>query len=136
MENAYLSVISPERAASIVFRNPKRAQELASVLKLTANDCKEVGVADIVVPEPRGGAHTDPIEAARILRNIVLRELLEIQTKSPSKLIRSRYKRFRYLGSRAPFLGGVFTKQTIKIQEFLQKSLMEDEKLEDSIEEA
>ncbi len=126
MENAYLAVISPERAASIMFRDPRRAAELASILKLTANDCKDLGVADIVVPEPRGGAHTDPVEAARVLRNIIIRELLQIQTKSPAKLIKSRYKRFRYVGSRAPFLGGVFTKQTAQIQKFLQGTAEED----------
>ncbi|MBM3132062.1 MAG: acetyl-CoA carboxylase carboxyl transferase subunit beta, partial [Chloroflexi bacterium] len=60
MENAYLSVISPERAASIFYRDPERAHELATALKLTAADCKELGVVDIVVPEPRGGAHNDP----------------------------------------------------------------------------
>ncbi len=120
MENAYLSVISPERAASIFLRDPKRAEELVSILKLTATDCKDLGVADIVIPEPRGGAHTDPVEAAQVLRNIIIRELLQIQTESPAKLIKSRYKRFRYVGSRAPLLGGVFTKQTAQIQKFLQ----------------
>ncbi len=126
MENAYLSVISPERAASIVFRDPKRAEDLASVLRLTANDCKELGVADLVVPEPRGGAHTDPVEAARVLRNIIIRELLQIQNQSPVKLIKSRYKRFRYVGTRAPFLGGVFSKQASRIQNLLQGPLQED----------
>ena len=126
MENAYLSVISPERAASIVFRDPKRAEDLASVLRLTANDCKELGVADLVVPEPRGGAHTDPVEAARVLRNIIIRELLQIQNQSPVKLIKSRYKRFRYVGTRAPFLGGVFSKQASRIQNLLQGALQEN----------
>ncbi len=129
MEKAYLAVISPERAASIIFRDPKRAEDLASILKLTANDCKELGVADVVVPEPRGGAHTDPVEAARMLRNIIIRELLQVQTKSSAKLIKSRYKRFRYVGSRAPFLGGVFTRQTAQIQKFLQGTTGESKAL-------
>lgn len=120
MENAYLSVVSPERAASVVFRDSKRAEDLASALKLTANDCKELGVADVVVPEPRGGAHTDPEEAARVLRNIIIRELLQIQTKSSLKLIKARYKRFRYVGTRAPVLGGVFSKQAARIQQLIQ----------------
>ena len=127
MENAFLSVISPERAASIMFRDAKRAEEFASALKLTAADCKELGVIDIVVPEPAGGAHTDPGEAARLLRNIILRELLQIQIVPPAKLVKSRYKRFRYVGSRAPFLGGVFAKQTAQIQKVLQGEKVEDE---------
>ena len=120
MENAYLAVIPPERAASIFFRDTSRADEFASALKLTAADCKEVGVADVIVPEPRGGAHVDPEEAARLLRNVIIRELLQIQTYPPAKLLRSRYNRFRYVGSRAPFLGGVFAKQTARIQKLLE----------------
>ncbi|MCL0073672.1 acetyl-CoA carboxylase carboxyltransferase subunit alpha/beta [Dehalococcoidia bacterium] len=111
MENAFLSVISPERAASIFFRDVKRAEELASALRLTAADCKQLGVADIVVPEPEGGAHTDPAEAARMLRNLILRELLQIQTQSPAKLVKSRYKRFRYLGGRTSILRGIFSRR-------------------------
>ncbi|NQT71270.1 MAG: acetyl-CoA carboxylase carboxyl transferase subunit beta [Chloroflexi bacterium] len=130
MENAFLSVIPPERAASIMLRDVKRAEELASTLKLTAADCKEFGVVDLVVPEPAGGAHTDPAEAARLLRNLILRELLQIQGYSPEKHARSRYKRFRYVGSSAPFLGGIFAKQTAQIQKFLQG---EDTTAEESV---
>lgn len=120
MENSFLSVISPERAASIFFRDVERAEELASALRLTAADCKRLGVVDIVVPEPKGGAHTDPAEAARMLRNLILRELLQIQTQSPAKLVKSRYKRFRHLGGRASLLKGVFSKQMTQIQNLLR----------------
>ncbi|MCL0065648.1 hypothetical protein M1N79_02015 [Dehalococcoidia bacterium] len=113
-------MISPERAASIFFRNAERAEELASALRLTAADCKRLGVADIVVPEPEGGAHTDPAEAARMLRNLILRELLQVQTQSPAKLVKSRYKRFRYLGGRTSILRGIFSRRTAQIQSLLQ----------------
>jgi acetyl-CoA carboxylase carboxyl transferase subunit alpha len=125
MENAFLSVISPERAASIFFRDVRRAEELASALRLTAADCKQLGVADIVVPEPEGGAHTDPAEAARILRNLILRELLQVQTQSPTKLVNSRYKRFRYLGGRTSLLRGIFARQTPQIQNLLHGGVTE-----------
>jgi acetyl-CoA carboxylase carboxyl transferase subunit beta len=126
MENAFLSVISPERAASIFFRDVRRAEELASALRLTAADCKRLGVADIVVPEPAGGAHIDPADAARMLRNLILRELLQIQTKSTAKLVKSRYKRFRYLGGQASILKGIFSKQTAQIQKLLQRDVTEN----------
>lgn len=126
MENAFLSVISPERAASIFFRDTKKAEELASALRLTAADCKQLGVADIVVPEPKGGAHTDPEEAARLLRNLILRELLQIQTRSPAKLVKSRYMRFRYLGGQASVLKRVFSKQMAQIQKLFQGSVPEN----------
>lgn len=137
MENAYLSVVSPERAASIVFRDAKRAQELAAALKLTAADCKELRVVDHVIPEPRGGAHTDPLEAARLVKNLILRELLQIQTQSPSQLIKNRYRRMRYAGGRAPFLGGIFAKQTAQLQRLLQGERPEIEgEPEEGVEEA
>lgn len=120
MENAYLSVISPERAASIFYRDPQRAAELAAALKLTASDCKDLGVVDLIVPEPRGGAHTDPDEAARLLRNLILRELLAIQSKPISKLLKLRYRRIRYAGRRPPFLGGIFARQTAQLQKLLE----------------
>jgi len=127
MENAYLSVISPERAASLMLRDSRRAQELASLLRLTAGDCKELGAIDVVVPEPRGGAHNDPVEAARILRNMIIRELLDIQTTAIPKLLKARYRRFRYVGSRAPFLGGVFSRQVAGVQRLLQGGEVEEE---------
>ncbi|MFO8010383.1 MAG: carboxyl transferase domain-containing protein, partial [Dehalococcoidia bacterium] len=83
MENAYLSVVSPERAASIFSRDTSKASSFASALRLTAADCRELGVVDVIVPEPRGGAHTDHVEASRLLRNVIIRELLQIQVKSP-----------------------------------------------------
>ncbi|MFA4836715.1 MAG: acetyl-CoA carboxylase carboxyltransferase subunit alpha/beta, partial [Dehalococcoidia bacterium] len=127
MENAFLSVISPERAASIFFRDVKRAEELAAALRLTAADCNELGVVDVVVPEPKGGAHTDPEEAARLLKNLILRELLEIQSHGPERLVESRYRRFRYGGRSALLLKGAFSKRAAQIQNLLQRRREQDQ---------
>ncbi|MGL4323118.1 MAG: acetyl-CoA carboxylase carboxyltransferase subunit alpha [Beijerinckiaceae bacterium] len=67
MEHAIYSVISPEGAASILWRDAGRAQEAATNMKITAQDLLRLGVIDAIVPEPAGGAHRDPkaaIEAA------------------------------------------------------------------------
>ncbi len=98
LENAYLTVISPERAASIFYRDATKAQELAPELRLTAAECKEFGIIDLIVPEPEGGAHANHAEASRLLRNLLLQELAQIQVFSPSRLAKSRYHRLRYLG--------------------------------------
>ncbi len=84
MENAIYSVISPEGAASILYRDVEKAEEVAPALKLTAHDCKELGVVDVVVPEPEGGAHSNPDEAARQLKNFLVRE---IAVTKPSKCL-------------------------------------------------
>ena len=65
MENAIYSTISPEDAAELIYQDEARADEAAESLKLTAQDCLSLGIVDIVVPEPPGGSHLSPDEAAR-----------------------------------------------------------------------
>jgi acetyl-CoA carboxylase carboxyl transferase subunit alpha len=60
LENAIYSVISPEGCASILWRSADKAEDAAEALKLTAQDLRELGVIDTIVPEPLGGAHRDP----------------------------------------------------------------------------
>ncbi len=120
LENAYLTVISPERAASIFYRDPAKAQELAPALKLTAAECREFGIVDLIVPEPGGGAHANHAEAARLLRNLLLQELAQIQTFSPSHLVRIRYHRLRYLGETALGPMKYLRQQAEKLKELFQ----------------
>lgn len=68
LENAFLSVASPEAAAAILFRDAGRKQQAAAALRLEAGNLLEWGIADEIVPEPPGGAHTDWEATARLLR--------------------------------------------------------------------
>jgi acetyl-CoA carboxylase carboxyl transferase alpha subunit/acetyl-CoA carboxylase carboxyl transferase beta subunit len=123
MENAIYSVISPEGAASIIYRDTKKAEEMASALKLTALDCKELGVIDTVVPEPEGSAHADPDEAARLLKNTIVRELLEAQKLDLAKLIKNRYKKFRRMGEYSSYFRTAISKEVSDVQELLQRGV-------------
>ncbi|MFQ5879154.1 MAG: carboxyl transferase domain-containing protein [Dehalococcoidia bacterium] len=98
LENAIYSVVSPEEAAALLYRDESKADEVASALKITAHDCRQLGVADAVVPEPSGGAHSDHDEAARLLKSVLLRELTEVQAQSLRKLLSARYRKFRHMG--------------------------------------
>ena len=98
LENAIYSVISPEDAAALMYQDAARADEAAESLKLTAHDCHELGIVDLIVQEPAGGAHTNPTEAARHLRRMLLQELSVLQAGSRKRLLRSRYKKFRNMG--------------------------------------
>ncbi|MDP2725943.1 MAG: acetyl-CoA carboxylase, carboxyltransferase subunit beta [Dehalococcoidia bacterium] len=98
LEHAIYSVISPEGAAAILYRDAGRAEEVAPSLKLTARDCIALGVADIVVTEPEVGAHRDPEGAAWQLRNVLLQELVGLQTYSLPKLLKARYEKYRRVG--------------------------------------
>ena len=60
LENAVYSVLSPEGFASILWKDASRSGEAAAIMKLTASDLLSLGIADEIIPEPEGGAHTDP----------------------------------------------------------------------------
>jgi acetyl-CoA carboxylase carboxyl transferase subunit beta len=97
-EHAIYSVIAPEGAAAILYRDASRAPEVAERLKITAQDCKRLGVADVLVSEPAGAAHSDPDLAAALLRDAIVTALSEIQGTSGRKLASDRYRKFRQMG--------------------------------------
>ena len=99
LENSYLSVIAPEACASIIFRDSSRAEEAAESLKLTARDLAEHGIADEVLPEPLGGAHTEPEEAIEAVGKALERVLSELCSFDPEKLVSARYERYRSIGA-------------------------------------
>jgi acetyl-CoA carboxylase alpha subunit len=97
-ENAIYSVISPEGCASILWRDAGQAKKAAAAFKPDAPHCLELGVIDAIVPEPAGGAQTDPDEAARLLGD-ALREALDDLSETPGdELRRRRRAKFRSLG--------------------------------------
>lgn len=98
LENAYYSVISPEGCAAILWKHRKHAPEAAEALKLSANNLVEMGLVDGVIPEPAGGAHIDPEQAAENLKTAVTRELRELQKTPIDQLLEQRYAKFRGMG--------------------------------------
>ncbi|WP_293912759.1 acetyl-CoA carboxylase carboxyltransferase subunit alpha [Deinococcus sp.] len=99
MENAWYSVISPEGAASIIWKDSAKAPEAAEALKLTAPDLLEMGIVEEIIPEPTGGAHLDIDAAAAALGEAVSRHLDELGTQSPDEWLSGRAARFRKLGA-------------------------------------
>jgi acetyl-CoA carboxylase carboxyl transferase subunit beta len=99
LENAVYSVISPEGCASILWRTPDAAPAAALAMRMTAADQEALGVIDVVVPEPREGAHADHAETARRLKAIVVDRLAALEELTIDQLLESRYRRYRALGS-------------------------------------
>jgi acetyl-CoA carboxylase carboxyl transferase subunit alpha len=97
-ENAIYTVISPEGCAAILWRDAGEAKKAAAAFKPDAVHCLELGVIDGIVPEPGGGAHTDPAEAARLLGESLQEALEELESVSPDDLKRRRRAKFRALG--------------------------------------
>jgi acetyl-CoA carboxylase carboxyl transferase alpha subunit len=99
LEHATYSVISPEGAAAILWRDAGKAKLAAAAFKPTAANCYRWGVADAVVPEPEGGAQLDHDEAARLLDGYLSRTIRELQVLPLAERRRQRRERFRRLGA-------------------------------------
>jgi acetyl-CoA carboxylase carboxyl transferase subunit alpha len=97
-ENAIYSVISPEGCAAILWRDAGEAKKAAAAFKPDALHCFELGVVDAIVPEPEGGAHTDPDEAARLLGESLRAALEEVEPLDSDERRRLRRHRFRAMG--------------------------------------
>jgi acetyl-CoA carboxylase carboxyl transferase subunit alpha len=98
LESAIYSVIGPEGAAAILYRDPSRARELSSKLKITARDLKRLRIVDEIVPEPPGGTAADPDAAAAALGQAIANALAGLQRKRISRIVEDRYERYQNMG--------------------------------------
>lgn len=99
LEHSIYSVISPEGCAAILWKDATRAEEAAAALKLTAKDLLALGLVDLVIPEPLGGAHSDPAAVFKAVGETLSAELEELSKLSPEELFDSRYSKFRAYGA-------------------------------------
>ena len=95
LENAAYSVISPEACASIMWRDAGKRAEAAQALRTTAEDVLSLGCVDAIVPEPEGGAHTQPEQAVALLDQALQKHLHALRQHSVDELIAERRKKFR-----------------------------------------
>jgi acetyl-CoA carboxylase carboxyl transferase subunit alpha len=98
MEHAIYSVISPEGAASILWRDAAKAQEAATSMKITSADLMRLGVIDGVVPEPLGGAHRAPDEAIQAAGEAIGRALARFADMSGEQVRDERRRKFLKIG--------------------------------------
>ena len=98
LEHATYSVISPEGAASILWKDANYSEEAAEALKMTAQHLEELGLIHGIVPEVLGGAHQDVQEQARYLKETIQQSLTRLTTLSKEELIEHRYNHFRQIG--------------------------------------
>jgi acetyl-CoA carboxylase carboxyl transferase subunit alpha len=98
MEHAVYSVISPEGCASILWRTADKAADAAEAMKITAEDLKQLGVVERVIPEPLGGAHRAPGEAIESLGAAIEEELDALAAMSGDELRRQRRQKYLAIG--------------------------------------
>ncbi|HET7623770.1 MAG TPA: acetyl-CoA carboxylase carboxyltransferase subunit alpha [Verrucomicrobiae bacterium] len=98
LENAYYSVISPEGCAAILWKDRSAAPKAAEALKITAKDLHGLGLVDAIVPEPLGGAQTDPDKMAEVLQRHLLKHLEQLLKIPPTERLKKRYEKYRSFG--------------------------------------
>lgn len=98
MENTWYSVISPESCSSILWRSWDHKERAAEALKLTGNDMLGNGLIDGIIPEPVGGAHQDPMQAAQNVKNKILSDLAILKAKDADTLVAERIDKFSNMG--------------------------------------
>lgn len=114
LENAVYAILSPEGFASILYKDASRAGEAAEVMKMTAPELRTLGVIDGIIPEPEGGAHTDPARAMQAVDETIdaqLTALMQLQSKA---LAEQRVQKFRRMST---FERAELTKQPAARQE-------------------
>ncbi|MGQ7279666.1 acetyl-CoA carboxylase carboxyl transferase subunit alpha [Brevibacillus thermoruber] len=101
LENSTYSVISPEGAAAILWKDASLAMRAAETMKITAPDLLELGVIDGIIEEPFGGAHRDVVQQAGHVKAKLLEGLEQLDRLSPEQLIQDRYEKFKQIGAYA-----------------------------------
>ena len=99
LEHSIYSVISPEGCAAILWRSADEREKAASALRLTSADLFALGVADEVIAEPPGGAHTDPGSAMQSVSRSLCRHLGELGQGDTDQLLASRWAKYESLGT-------------------------------------
>ena len=98
LEHSIYSVISPEGAASILWRDSTRARDAATSMKITAQDLRDLGIIDDIIPEPVGGAHRDPESVIARAGDLIASALEEMSSRSGDELRADRRKKFLEIG--------------------------------------
>ena len=100
LENAVYSILSPEGYASILWKDSSRSEEAAEMMKLTAQDLKEFGVIDDIIPEPIGGAHLNHKVVFKATDRAIKKELDKYIKMNPDEVAKHRYKKFRTIDNK------------------------------------
>lgn len=98
LENAVYSVISPRGFASILWKDAAREKDAAAVMKITAEDLRDLQVADDIIAEPVGGAHKNPALTAQNIHDYLVETVMQLTSTPSSELLDERYRKFRKIG--------------------------------------
>lgn len=97
LENAVYSVLSPEGFSSILWKDASRAKEACEVIRMTADELKQDGLIDVVIPEPEGGIQEDVRRGCETMRRILMQEITELCRLNMDELVDARYEKYRHI---------------------------------------
>ena len=121
LEHSIYTAVSPEEAAEVMYQDPsKRRGGRVVHAPDRSRDCLELGIIDRVVTEPPSGAHSDPDEAARLLRRAIVSELSDLQSATPKRRHRDRYKKYRGMGEYSSRIRVKIAKEVNSIQNLVR----------------
>nr|WP_164668390.1 acetyl-CoA carboxylase carboxyl transferase subunit alpha [Virgibacillus doumboii] len=98
LENSTYSVISPEGAAALLWKDSGQAQQAAETMKITSYDLKELGVVDQIIPEPKGGAHRDVKQQAENIKAVLDKSLNHFDLVPSDELLEKRWEKYKEIG--------------------------------------
>ncbi|MCM3786959.1 acetyl-CoA carboxylase carboxyl transferase subunit alpha [Domibacillus indicus] len=101
LENSTYSVISPEGAAALLWKDASLAKRAAETMKITARDLRLLGIVDEIIPEVRGGAHRDAKEQAQLIDQVLYPAMKELQSIDHANLVDQRYEKYKRIGGYA-----------------------------------
>ncbi|RDW21583.1 acetyl-CoA carboxylase carboxyl transferase subunit alpha [Oceanobacillus chungangensis] len=98
LENSTYSVISPEGAAALLWKDSRQAKRAAETMKITAYDLKDLHVIDQIIPEARGGAHRDVKQQAEYIDLVIKQSLEQLSSYTKDELLEKRWEKYKVIG--------------------------------------
>src|SRR5690625_5290708 len=99
LENSTYSVISPEGAAALLWKDAGHAKQAAETLKITSYDLKELGVLNKIISEPKGGAHRNLLLQAENIKQVLEQSLNDLRAYSTDELLEKRWEKYKQIGA-------------------------------------
>lgn len=99
LENSTYSVISPEGAAALLWKDASLAEQAAESMQITAPDLLRLGIADGIIPEVVGGAHLDVSLQADKVKSVLEQKLAQLTRLTPEQLIEKRTEKYHQIGT-------------------------------------
>ena len=123
LERAVYNVMSPNVATAMLHRERHPDGERLEPLRLTANDCRELEIIDVVVAEPPEGAHVNPNETAQHLKAALEEEMAALKARSTKRILRDRYRKFRKMGEYSSHFRVALSREASTLQGYVAQGV-------------